>query len=105
MMNVPTKASGSQLLQKIEGKLSTIGKQPANVQVNLEQREDAGVHLSLEDATGIFLQAPPVEEELEREDSDSSTPTHQHSDGVSALQEELDSIREDRLHVSVSTLD
>ena len=76
MMNLPTKASGSQLLQKIEGKLSTVGRQPANIQVNIEQREDAGVHLSLEDATEIFLQAPPDEEELETEGSDGSTPTH-----------------------------
>lgn len=50
-------ASSDDVRQMIEGKLQEIGREPANVQVIVQQESGGSrVHLSLQDAEGVFLE-------------------------------------------------
>ena len=59
---MPTAASGDDLRLLISGKLEEQGREPMNIQVELKEVE-GGVHLSLQDEDGEFLEAPPHSEE------------------------------------------
>ena len=60
-MGLPTRASAAEVLQTIEGKLMEDERELANVQVVTKEAEDrSGVHLQLQNADGVFLDAPPL---------------------------------------------
>ena len=62
-LEVPTAASSDDVRQMIEGKLRQMGREPPNVQVIVQQGiGQSRVHLSLQDADGVFLEAEPETE-------------------------------------------
>ena len=63
-LGLPTKASVAEMRQIIEGKLVEMGKEPHNVQVELDAREE-GEFILLRDMDGVFLEVlPHVQEPL-----------------------------------------
>ena len=66
-LGVATTASAGDLKLVIEGKIAEIGKDPANVMVTLTNVE-GGVHVSLEDDSGVFHSAEPIADEATEEE-------------------------------------
>ena len=68
-LGVPTTASRGDLYPMIEGKLTEAGRDPLRTQVVLRE-VDRGIHLSLQDETGVFSEfEPPQPEDLPPPDS------------------------------------
>ena len=62
-LKLPTKASAEETRQIIEGKLLEMGREPRNVQIELELREEE--FILLRDVNGVFLEVEPhVQEPL-----------------------------------------
>ena len=61
-LGVPSDASQGDLLSMIEGKLAEAGRDPLRTQVLLRTVEQ-GVHISLQDETGVFEEIEPPEPE------------------------------------------
>ena len=65
-LELPTKASAEETRQIIEGKLLEMGREPHNVQVELEAREEDSEFILLRDVDGVFLEIePPTKEPVE----------------------------------------
>ena len=63
-LQLPTKASATDLLQIIEGKLREMEHEPQNVQVVVKEADvGESAHLQLQDVEGVFLEAAPVHQE------------------------------------------
>jgi len=60
-LDLPTTASGSDLLVIVSGKLCDIKHEPSNVQVVATKTEE-GEELSLQDMDGVFLRVPVLKE-------------------------------------------
>ena len=58
-MGLPTSASLEDTRQMLEGKIGEMEREPRNMQVVLQDVE-GGVHITLRDADGIFLEIEPV---------------------------------------------
>ena len=71
-LELATKASAEETRQIIEGKLIEMGREPCNVQIELELREDKGLIL-LRDADGVFLEVEPHVQEPLKSDSGSES--------------------------------
>lgn len=71
-LELATKASAEETRQIIEGKLIETGREPCNVQIELELREDKGLIL-LRDADGVFLEVEPHVQEPLKSDSGSKS--------------------------------
>ena len=69
-VGLPTSASLEDTRQMLEGKIGEMGREPRNVQVVLQDVE-GGVHITLRDVDGIFLEIEP--EKIDEEPADPGT--------------------------------
>ena len=79
-MELPTKGSVAETRQMIEGKLSDIGREPANVQVVIEGGQDGAEHVSLVDVSGVFLGPEPILFPREDASTGGGAETHEESE-------------------------
>ena len=77
-MGLPTSASLEDTRQILEGKIGEMEREPRNVQVVLQDVE-GGMHITLQDADGIFLEIEP--EKIDEELTDPGTEMSQEEDG------------------------
>ena len=63
-LELPTKASAEKTRQIIEGKLLEMGREPHNVQIELELREEKECHLAERRQWGVLEVEPHVQETL-----------------------------------------
>ena len=59
-LELPTKGSAEETRKIIEGKLTEMGKEPHNVEIELEIREDDAEFILLRDFDGVFLEIEPL---------------------------------------------
>ena len=67
-LELPTKGSAEETRQIIEGKLLEMGKEPHNVQIELEIREEDAEFILLRDVEGAFLEIEPPMKEIPESD-------------------------------------
>ena len=58
-LELPMKGSTKETRQIIEGKLTDMGKEPHNVQIEVEMREKDAEFIVLRDFDGVFLEIEP----------------------------------------------
>ena len=64
-LELPTKASAEGTRQIIKGKLLEMGREPPNVQIELEAREEDSEFILLRDVDRVFLEIePPMKEPI-----------------------------------------
>ena len=105
-LGLPRSASADELRQLISGQLEGMDKEPMQVQVVL-QKTEAGVHITLRDLEGVFLEArqPAVEEsdqvreehgdEDDKEDAEAGKEIETMREEIETLQEEKRSLQLD----------
>lgn len=91
-LQLPTKASATDLLQIIEGKLREMEYEPQNVQVVVKEADvGESAHLQLQDVKGVFLEAAPVH----REDEEVADNTGTEGAGDMEAQRQVDTAQEE----------
>ena len=91
-MSLPTKALPADLRQMVEGRLIADGREPQNVQVKIREQSDGSVLLELQDMSGVFVMAQPLEAEE----------TPEHATGGMLDLGEIDDIGELRVALQVA---
>ena len=90
-LEMPTKASAEETRQIVEGKLIEMGKEPHNIQIELDLREGEEFIL-LRDVDGVFLEVEPQVEEPSKSASGSESGGDE-SETVAEPAEEVETLR------------